>query len=192
MRGPRSRPRFVVAVVLTVGATSYAAAQEPVDRGAHAGDREAFYRAVGAHFGVPLREVQILGQAHVRPEELPVVLFVAARTGISPDVVVSLRRTREAWAEIAARYGVGGATFHLPLEGDPAELGPPLEVAYQRFTGAPPAEWDRLVLSDPAIVHLVNLRFLAAYLRTGPMAVLEARRATDDFVGAYARLAGGR
>jgi hypothetical protein len=150
-------------------------------------DARMYLLAAGCHFRVPAGEVEVLARWSIPPEEIPVGLFLSARAGVSPEVIFSLRRTRTSWGELAGRYGLGAAAFHVPLNGaSPGELSR----AYEAFEGSPPREWDSLSLSDPEIIALVNLRFLTESLGIPASRVLDARAANGNWVAVYAAVGG--
>ena len=51
-------------------------------------------------------EVSILADWEIEADEVPVVLFVATRSGVSPEAVVALRDSGQSWGALTAR-GVG-------------------------------------------------------------------------------------
>lgn len=149
---------------------------------------QAYFAAVAEYFVLPRSEVDILGEWRLPAEEIPVVLFLAQRGGVSPEAVVALRGSGQGWAALAQRYGTAAAQFHVPLpESAPAGS---LEGVYQRFRSLPVSRWREIELADADIVGLVNLRLLAETLRRPPQDVL-AERSRRSWVETYARLIGG-
>jgi len=147
-----------------------------------------YFGAVAEYFVLPRSEVDILGEWRLPAEEIPVVLWLARRGGVSPEAVVALRRSGQGWAALAGRYRMGPAQFHVPLP-ESAPAGP-LAGAYERFRSLPAARWREIELSDADIVGLVNLRFLSETLRRAPVDVL-AERSRGSWVEVCARLIGG-
>jgi hypothetical protein len=151
--------------------------------------RTAYFHAVADHFGVPVQEVAILGEWDLVAEEIPVVLFLAKSSGVSPDAVVGLRRGGRSWMDIADRFGLAVSVFHLRFpEGVPLGL---LERAYGEFRGRPAREWGQVRLDDAEIVALVNIRVVSEQLSQPSLGVLRAREESGGFVAAYLRLRGG-
>ena len=179
MRRFRLAPALVLAA-LAVPAT--AAAQD-------AAVLEAYYRAVGDHFRVSPQEVNTLSEWRLAPDEVPVVLFLANRGGISPDAIVALRRGGRGWSELASRYGVGADDFHVPLGGGTATG--PLAQVYDRYASTPSASWAGMSLSDDEIVGLVNVRVLSGAAGVPAARVMEARGRTGSYVGAFGSLVRG-
>lgn len=146
-------------------------------------DVAAYFRAVGEHFRVPTTEVEVLSAWGLPADQVPVVLFLARRGGVSSDALVSWRRRGHAWSEVAEHVGLDATVFHVPLP-DGAPLGP-LTQAYQRFAATPRQEWSAIALSDDEVAALVNIRFLGAELGVPPARVLEVAARTGSFVSAY-------
>jgi hypothetical protein len=157
-------------------------------QGTDAAALDAYYRAVGGHFGLPPGEVIVLSEWRLPPEEIPVVLYIAERGGISPDAVVALRQGGTGWSVVARRYALDAGSFHVRLDGDAGSLG----AVYEQYSGRPQSQWSGIQLTDPDLVALVNLRVLSEVLDSPPVAVVQARDRAGSWVGAYRALAGGR
>ena len=154
---------------------------------AQADDRqalEAYYDAVGRHFGVPPAEVEILSEWRLPPDEIPVVLDVASRGGISPDAVVALRRAGAGWAALARRYALDASSFHVRVDGDPGSLARVLG----EYATRPSTQWSAIQLSDADVIGLVNLRVLSVVLAAPTSAVLRAHDRDGSWVAAYRAL----
>lgn len=149
-------------------------------------DRAAYFRAVAGFFQMPQNEISILSDWNLPTDEIPVVLFIARRAGVSPDAVMALRRSGRSWSELANRYNVDASALHVPIP-ETASAGPLREV-YERYRELPAADWGRIHLSDQDIVTLVNVRLLSQTLRVPPQEVLAAVGHGGSFVDVYARL----
>lgn len=147
---------------------------------------EAYLRAAAQHFQVPPQEVRILAEWGLPTSEIPVVLFLSRRGGISPDALVSLRRNGASWSDLSARYQVGAGDYHVPVEGAVAEGI--LTRAYRQFEATPQSEWDSIRLTDREVITLVNLQFLTASLGIPPGRLLEDAGSQTDFVRVYGSL----
>jgi hypothetical protein len=150
-------------------------------QGPDQGALASYYRAVGEHFRLPAGEITILSEWRLSPEEIPVVLWVARRAGISPDAVVALRQAGRDWSDVARRYAVDAAAFHVALDGNAGSLAP----AYEAYRERPNAQWSSIQLDDGQIVGLVNLRVLTEVLRANPSSLLQTRDRTGSWVDAY-------
>ena len=150
-------------------------------------DETAFLRAVSQHFGTPRSEVLVLSRWGVSAKEIPVVLRLSKRAGVSPDVVVARRRHGDGWMEIAQGYSVHAGDFHVPIDGSTGFLG----AVYERFNARSASEWREISLSDAEVVGLVNVRFLSRALGLSPGRVVKAMGDGRDVVGVFIRLGGG-
>ena len=157
-----------------------AAAQSAEDR---------YFQAVADYFSVTPVEVSILGEWDMGPEEVPVVLFVARRAGVPPDVVVAQRQTGSSWAEVAGRYRMNASAFHVPVRDG---SGGSLDRALEAYRTTPERDWFRIQLEDEEIVSLVNLRFMSQNLSLPPERVLEARDRAGGYVMGYQDLGRSR
>jgi len=145
--------------------------------------QEAYFRAVGDFFAVPLQEVTILSGWELSPDEVPVVLFLAQRAGVAPDVLIGARGGGKPWREVAGRFGVDARAFHLPLPAT-AELGA-LSRVYAEFSGRPAREWSQILLEDPDVVALVNIRVLSEQAGASPERIIRAREEAGTFMACY-------
>ena len=149
---------------------------------------DGYYRAVGGHFGVPPGEVIVLSEWRLPPEEIPVVLFIADRGGVSPDAVVALRQGGTGWSVVARRYALDAGSFHVRLDDGAGSLAP----IYAEYAARPQSQWSSIQLGDGDLVALVNLRVLAAVLNSSPGTVVQARDRAGSWVAAYRTLARSR
>jgi hypothetical protein len=147
---------------------------------------DAYYRTVGRAFSVSLDELGILGEWQLPAEEITVVLFLARRAGVSPDVIASQRDTGAPWATIAQRYGVGAGVFRISFPPE-TSLGR-LESTYQSFSDTPRASWNALLLDDRDLVALVNIRVLSNELGVAAAEALAAWGRTANLVLVHQQL----
>lgn len=171
-----------VAVILAafVGATAAPGVQ------AQTGAERAYFSAVAKFFQMPEGEVSILGDWDLPPDEIPVVLLMARRAGVSPEALVALRQSGHSWTELARRYDIGANALHVPLR-DPSSAGA-LSAAYKQFTDTPVEQWGSISLSSAEIVALVNVRVLSQALGVPPDDVVRRTGQTSSFVELYAQL----
>lgn len=148
--------------------------------------RQDFFRAVAGFFNLPPNEIAILSDWQMPADEIPVVLFMARRAGVSPEALVALRDAGQGWSTLADRYRVRASAFHVPVADD-APTGR-LESAYRLFRTTPVGEWGTLRLSDEDIVGLVNVRVISQSLRIPAERVLAETDHPGSFVDLYARL----
>lgn len=167
-----------LAVWITVLSASGAAAQDAA--------RADYFRSVSSFFNLPPNEVAILSDWDIAPAEIPVVLFVARRAGVSPEALVALRSSGQSWAELTARYRVTAAALHVPLRDDADARA--LDGAYRDFRATPVGDWGAIRLDDGLIVGLVNVRVLSQTLNLPPERVLAGAEPGVPWVTLHARL----
>jgi hypothetical protein len=174
-------PLFVASALLP----SWLLAQE-LDPAAKA----AYLHAVADHFQVPVEEVNLLGEWNLQTDEIPVVLFLADRAGVSSDALAVLHGNGEAWRNVAGRYGLGAGAFYVPLPED----GPfgILNRAYTEFRTRSQGEWNSVQLTDSEITALVNLRVLSEHVGVTPLRVLRSREEAGSFAAGFPSLLGHR
>lgn len=173
---------------LTLGPAAALAFLPSVLAAQDSASRDAYFRAVGDHFRIPVDEVRVLGEWDLSTDEIPVVLFFARHGGVSADALVALKRGGRSWADLADRYGLDAGVFHVPLDGS-ASAGS-LASVYERFRALPSARWGEITLRDADIVRLVNVRVISEVLRVSPASAVEAFDRTGSFVAAYRSLVG--
>ena len=172
--------RVAMTLAVLSGAVAPAVAQDTSQ------GRSAYLRAVADFFQVSPDEIAILADWDLPAQEIPVALFVAERAGVSPDAVVALRRSGSSWAEVARRYHIDAAHFHVPLPGD-VDAGV-LSRAYDRYRSLPPREWRTVMLGDGEIITLVNLRLISQTLQVPADEVLVLAPSDESWVQVYAGL----
>lgn len=128
----------------------------------------------------------VLAQWRLAVGEIPVVLFLAERAGVSPDVVVSRRRRGEDWMAISREYSIHAGDFHVRIEGHAGILSN----AYERFNARAASEWNEIALSDDEVVGFVNVRFLSRHLQVSPARVVDELDDVEGVVAVFARLKG--
>ncbi len=145
----------------------------------------SFYLAVGEHYRVPEKEVIVVRERNVSDEELPVVFYLTARTGVAPEAIIKMRLGGKSWMDISFHYGLSAEAFYVPVTGDP---GPPYGNAYGHFKHRHRNEWGTIKLADVDIINLVNLRFISEHYGCSPDDVIKMRSKGNNFVGINAEV----
>jgi hypothetical protein len=132
---------------------------------------KSFYLAVGNYYHVPEREVIVIRERSIPPEEIPVVLFISQRANVMPGTIIDLRLRGTAYWDIALRYRVDPKLFYF-------NGGPPYGKAWGHYkkTG------KLAVLRDAEIVDGVNCHFLAAYHGVSPEIIWTERGKGKNYV----------
>jgi hypothetical protein len=150
------------------------------------GAEQAYYRAVARYFQLPESEVSILADWDLPADEIPVLLFVARRAGVSAEALVALREAGRSWIELSDRYQIGARALHVPLH-DPAAAGR-LSGLYETFGSTPVDRWGDIRLSSEDIVALVNVRVLSQSLGLSPDEIMRRTANAGSFVELYSQL----
>jgi hypothetical protein len=167
--------------IAIVAASAISAAAQNVNVGVSVSDGQvrSFYLAIGNYFNMPERAVTVISKKDIPDDELPVVLFIAHRSGVRPAQVIELRRAGKSWFEISLHFGVGPEAYYVPLSVQP---GPPYGRAYGYYKRRPRSEWKAIRLDDDDIVNLVNLRFISDHYHMPPEKVVTMRAGQRNFV----------
>ena len=132
----------------------------------------SFYFAIGNYYQVPEREVVVVRERAVPPDEVPVVFFVARQAHLEPTVIVDLRRRGLSWSDVAVHFRLDPDIYYF-------SGGPPYGHAYGYWKKHPPR--------DAEVVDAVNVHFLSDYHRVSPDSV----RANRSRGSSYAFVAQG-
>ena len=166
----------------------FAASSVPVAGQAPQAARVDYFDAVARFFSLPSNEVSILSEWEISADEIPVVLFVARRSGVSPEALVALRQAGQSWSVLAARYGVGSAALHVPVPDD-AHAGA-LDRAYDGYRSTPVERWSTIRLSHDEVVDIVNVRLISQSLGLPVARVIGETSTSGSHVALYERLKG--
>ena len=126
----------------------------------------SFYFAVGNYYQVPERQVDLVRDRALPPDEVPVAFFVAQRAGVNPTVVVDLRRRGVSWADIALHFHFGPDIYYF-------RDGPPYGKAYGYWKNHPPR--------DVEVIDAVNIHFLSEYHHVTPDLVRTERSRRGNY-----------
>lgn len=152
-----------------------------VDAGISVGpeDLKSFYFSISDYYHVPEKEVLVVRERKIPDEELPVVFFIAARSGVEPKVIVDLRLGGSSWYDISVRYGIYADVYYVPLVVSP---GPPYGKAYGYYKNKPKKDWKKIKLADDDIINLVNLRYISEYYDYKPENIVKMRSDGKNYV----------
>ena len=166
--------------------TFFVASVAPLTAQASPAARAEYFEAVARFFNLPSSEVAILSEWEIPAQEIPVVLFMARRSGVSPEALVALREAGQSWATLATRYRVGPSALHVPAADDVSAGA--LERVYEAYRSTPVARWSIIALSDEDVVGLVNVRLISQSLGIPAERVLGRTGSFGSYVELYARL----
>jgi len=172
---------FLTAIMLTAGA-QVIESETGGDIGGSIGEegQRGFILAVGDHFRVPRREVIIIKERGFHPFEVPVVLSLAKRAHVEPEVVMDLRLSGYTWLDITFRVGLNPEIFYVPVGA--TVTGPPYGKACGYYKKKPKKKWKTIVLSDDDVINLVNLKFMSEHYGCPPEKIIKMRSGGKEFV----------
>lgn len=175
----RTCTSFLLAFSLGCTLTS---ARAQVQAGISIGEEgvRGFYLAVGEYFRTPEKEVVVVKQRGIPDEEVPVVMFLAARANVAPGVIIDLRLGGMKWMDICARHKLSPEIFYVPVK--TTVTGPPYGKAYGYYKNKPRNQWKTIVLSDVDVINLVNLRFVSEHYGYPPAQVMKMRSEGKTFL----------
>jgi len=126
-----------------------------------------FYFAVGNYYQVPEREVDLVRDRALPPDEVPVAFYLAQRARVNPTVVVDLRWRGVSWADIALHFHFAPDIYYF-------RDGPPYGKAHGYWKNHPPR--------DAEVIDAVNIHFLSEYHHVAPDLVLTERSRRGNYV----------
>lgn len=172
----------IIGLILVAGMAPAWAGQVNFGGSISDGKLRSFYLSVSNYYRVPEPQLLSLRERYrLREDELPVVLFLAARARVEPSVIMGLRMRGRSWLDISFHFGLNPDIFYVPVR--IARIGPPYGNAYGYFRKyRPNKQWRKIVLTDREVVDLVNLRFMSEYHRMTPEAVMERRARGEVFL----------
>ena len=155
-------------IFITLGFSTLSTAAQVQASAAFSGDGlRSFYFAIGNYYQVPERQVVLVRDRALPPDEVPVAFFVAQRAGVNPTVVVDLRRRGMSWSDIALHFHFRPDIYYF-------REGPPYGKAYGYWKSHPPR--------DAEVIDAVNIHFLSEYHHVTPDLVRTERSRSGNYV----------
>ena len=145
-------------------------ADEPLSR---------FFFAIGDYYRISQREIIIIRERGIPAYEIPVVLLIAKRAHVEPEIVMDFRLRGNTWLHAALRFGLGPEIFYVPV-GRVAKDSL-YGKAYSDYRHKPKKEWKKIVLNDDNIVNLVNLKLISEYYGYPPEKIIKMRSGGKEF-----------
>jgi hypothetical protein len=139
----------------------------------------AYHGDLGRFYGVPVGDVQKIKAMKIHDDELPVAMFIANRARVSPQSVAAMRLGGKSWLDVSVHFGLGPQSYYVPVR---TVSGPPYGKAYGYYRNKPRNQWGTIVLSDPDIINLANLRFLAEFHGMSPDRIVAMRSRGNNFI----------
>ena len=170
--------KLLMCVLLVVAALGVAHADSRTDIGMSFGSEglRSFYLAIGEHYRVPERHVLLMRDRHISDYDMPVVLFIANRARVAPEVVMDFRLSGRSWMDITLHFGLSPDIYYVPVHG---VYGPPYGHAYGHYKNK---NHKYARLDDDDVVNMVNLRFISERYGYSPDEVIRMRSGGKNFV----------
>lgn len=140
-------------------------------------DAELFLDISSRHFDLDPVRVHEASRLFPRPDDLAVALFIADRTGRSPQVVFEFRKGGTPWTEVGRRCGVPVDAWFVAVERDP---GPPYGRAYGHWRKVRKHPGTRFALTDAEARDLVAVRMAHEYYGVPVVTAMSWRRDSGD------------
>jgi len=153
-------------------------------------DRSTYLGLMASEFGVSPVEIEILLESGGAIDQLPVLLFLARETGMSPTALAAGRRSGTSWMALLRRFGLDAGRLYVPL--DDRSVDARMARAWGLFQERGRDQWGSIDLTDEEIVTLVHLRVLSRNLGVDPGRVLQVRGSVGTWTEVPRRLMGPR
>lgn len=152
-----------------------------VDIGLSIGDDgiKGFYLAIGEYYKVPEKKIVVIKKKKIADEDIPVVFFLAQRSGVKPGIIIDLRLGGRTWMEITGHFGLTAEIFYVPIT---VASGPPYGKAYGHYKNTRRKKWKTIKLTDVEIADFVNLRFLSDHYGYSPDEIVKMRQQGKSFI----------
>ena len=120
-----------------------------------------YYMAIGDYYDVPYDQVVAVSEAGIIDEELPVIFFIADRTGVEADEISKMRLDGESFSDICRALELCQSAFYMIVSGDieSKSYAPIFEV----LKSVKPHEWAKVSMPDRDIVNLTNLKMIYSH-----------------------------
>jgi len=138
------------------------------------GSLDNYHLSIGNYFNVSENKILDSDKKITLQEELPVVFFMAQKSGKEPRVIAGLRADGMSWMKMAKHFNLGPRVFYVPIMGNPRS---PYKKIYKSYQG----HKSRIQLSDADIVNLVNLKFISDHHGRDPQEIILMRSKGNTF-----------
>jgi hypothetical protein len=147
--------------------------------------KRSFYLAVGSHYKASDKSIAMVKKKGIPDDEMPVVFHLSAQAGVKPEALIAMRLTGKTWADITLHFGLGASIYYVPFRTIP---GPPYGKAYGYYKNKPRKDWNKIILSDSDVVHLVNLKFMSKHHGFSPDEVVKFKGKEKNFISIHQNL----
>jgi hypothetical protein len=176
----RLKAMLLAVTMLTAGAPLTDAGGTDTEVSSEAQALSRFFLAIGDYYRIPQTEVVIIRERGIPAYEIPVVLFIAKRAHVAPEIVIDFRLRDNAWLHTTLRFGLGRDIFYVPM-GVVVE-GSPYGKTYGHYRHKSRKEWKTITLSDDDIINLVNLKLMSEHYGYPPEKIIKMWLGGKEFV----------
>ncbi len=139
-----------------------------------------FFLVVGDYYRISQKEILIISERGIPPYEIPVVLFIAKRAHVAPEIIMILRLRDNTWLHTTLHFGLGAEIFYFPVGG--VVKDPPYGRVYGYYQHKPKKEWKTILLRDDDIINLVNLKLMSEHYGYPPEKIIKMRSEGKEFL----------
>ena len=75
-----------------------------------------FFLVIEDYYRIPQTEVVLIRERGIPAYEIPVVLFIAKKAHVAPEIVIDFRLRDNTWLYTALRFGLGPEIFYVPVD----------------------------------------------------------------------------
>ncbi len=176
------RPIWIIlaAVMLITTIQIFESESGPLDTGACWKSLRGFLVAIADYYRTPQSEAIIITERGIPSHEVAVVLFLAKKAHVPPEMITNLRLSGQTWLDITLRFGLNPEIFYVPVK--IIVTGPPYQKVYKNYNGIPKNNWRAIRVSDDDIVNLVNLKFMSEHYNYPPEEIIKMRSDGKEFI----------
>lgn len=169
-------------IIMLMTASPVIASDAGMDRGTSIGEGglKEFFLTVGDYYRVPQREVVIIQERGIPSHEVPVVLLLAKRAHVGPEIIMDFRLSGYTWLDITLRFSLSPEIFYVPV--GEVVRDSLYGTAYGSYKHKPKKEWKKITLSDDEIINLVNLKLISEHYGYPPEKIIKMRSEGIAFV----------
>jgi hypothetical protein len=145
------------------------------------GKLRSFYFSLSDYYGIPEEQIIILKKRYpiIIEEELPVILLIVREAGVSPDIIIDLRRRGFSWYDILIRFRIYPEVVFKRY----IIYGPPYGKAWGHHK-----KKKRVVFIDDDIIALSNVKFISEYYRETPEVVIKYKEKYPKFLDVHYKI----
>lgn len=140
-----------------------------------------YLTALALYYQISDSEISDLLKLKLELEDLPVLVFIAKKTKITPEKIAKFREQGDSWQDIIKMRTLDPGIFYIMITG---EIKSKIyNLILTKFKTIPESNWKKIQLTDDEIINLVNLRFICSHHDYTVYDVMAMREYGKDFAG---------